>query len=199
MSAMWRADRPNPKASRQYGALPLKIEDHRADVPKLRLMANTADLRNGRDHFATGRNAVYSGRRTTRRLLPHQLRTRRSDSVSDNIFAVATRSRLRRCRIADFATSRLRTGSAVPSFSTPGTNSSQRLLWRPNFKRCVETSLNALPQRNFKASEGQMELPTPLVQKPLCAGRLFPSCRPDNHDRSTLICCTSRSETPRHH
>ena len=53
-------------------------------------MADTAHLRNGRDHSATGRNAVYSGRRTTRRLLPDLLRTRRSDSVSDNIFAVAT-------------------------------------------------------------------------------------------------------------
>jgi len=53
-------------------------------------MADTADLWKGRDHSATGRNAVYSCRRTTRRLLPDLLQTRRSDSVSDNIFAVAT-------------------------------------------------------------------------------------------------------------
>ena len=53
-------------------------------------MADTADLRSGRDHSATGRNAVYSGRRTTRRLLPDLLRTSRSDFVSDNIFSVAT-------------------------------------------------------------------------------------------------------------
>jgi hypothetical protein len=54
------------------------------------LLADTDDLRNGRDYSATGRNAVYSGRRTARRLLPDLLRTRQSDSVSDNIFAVAT-------------------------------------------------------------------------------------------------------------
>jgi len=64
-------------------------------------MADTADLRNGRDHSATGRIAVYSGRRTTRRLLPDLLRACRTDSVSDNIFAVATHSGPRPCRKGD--------------------------------------------------------------------------------------------------
>ena len=66
-----------------------------------RVLADNADLRNGRDHSATGRNAVYSGRPTTRRLLPELLRTRRSDSVSDNIFAVATHSGISRLPAPD--------------------------------------------------------------------------------------------------
>jgi hypothetical protein len=35
-----------------------------ADHPSIQLMADTAKLRNGRDHCAIGRNAMYSGRST---------------------------------------------------------------------------------------------------------------------------------------
>jgi len=56
-----------------------------------RLLAGSAKSRNGRDHFAIGREAVYRSHPVPRRLLSDLPRTRHRGAVGDSHFVVATR------------------------------------------------------------------------------------------------------------
>jgi hypothetical protein len=56
------------------------------------LVADTAKLLNGRDHFAMRRNAAYSSHSAPLQLLWGQLRTASGRAVNDNILALATRT-----------------------------------------------------------------------------------------------------------
>jgi hypothetical protein len=71
-----------------------RFKEQTCGVSRSPLLAESANLRNGRDHFAIGREAMYSSRPAPRRLLSNLVRTRRRSAISDTIFAVATRRRL---------------------------------------------------------------------------------------------------------